>query len=405
MRLTSCGVIVEYNPFHNGHIYHLKEARKKSEVDVLVAVMSGNFLQRGEPAIIDKWQRAETALHNGADLVIELPFAYAVQSADYFAKGGIKLLHSLNVESLCFGTDLTQSMDYELFGQTYVEKEKLINQRYQEIKNNGESYPQQMTQIYRELLQQVPLDFSSPNHILGMAYAKENARYANPMSLIPITRQGSGYHDETIKSQEFSSATAIRQRVLEKDITSISHTVPSETRDFLENTDLHSWGDYWPLLKYHLLNHSFDELSDTYQLSEGIEYRLKESVKKAASFSGFMSLVKTKRYTWTRLQRLATYLLLNVREKEIHDVWQNSYLRVLGFTENGRQFLNQEKNHATLPIVTKIDQKNEKQLSLDIRAGQIYQLAQQHHHIEQDYYRSPIYLKGETSYESCTSYP
>lgn len=395
MRLTSCGVIVEYNPFHNGHIYHLKEARKKSEADVLVAVMSGNFLQRGEPAIIDKWQRAETALHNGADLVIELPFAYAVQSADYFAKGGVKLLHSLNVESLCFGTDLTQSMDYELFGQTYVEKEELINQRYQEIKNNGQSYPQQMTQIYRELLQQVPLDFSSPNHILGMAYAKENARYNNPMSLIPITRQGSGYHDETIKSQEFSSATAIRQRVLEKDMTSISHTVPSETREFLKNNNLHSWEDYWPLLKYHLLTHSFEELSDTYQLSEGIEYRLKELVKKAASFSDFMSLVKTKRYTWTRLQRLATYLLLNVTQEEIEQVWNKSYLRVLGFNEIGRRYLKQEKNRSELPIITKISQKNESQLSLDIRAGQIYQLIEKDIASEQDYYRSPIYLREE----------
>ena len=120
--MKSCGVIVEYNPFHNGHRYHLEEARKESQADVIIAVMSGNFLQRGEPAIIDKWQRAEEALKNGADLVIELPFAYAVQSADYFARGGVSLLHHLGVDALCFGTDSSSELDYEKFGISHINR-------------------------------------------------------------------------------------------------------------------------------------------------------------------------------------------------------------------------------------------------------------------------------------------
>ena len=395
MRLTSCGVIVEYNPFHNGHKYHLEQARKKSQADVLIAMMSGNFLQRGEPAIIDKWHRAEVALKHGADLVIELPFAYAVQSADYFAKGGVKLLQSLHVEALCFGTDTTKSLDYSEFGKEYVEKETLINLRYKELKNNGQSYPQQMTQIYRELLPSVPLDFSSPNHILGMAYAKENARYNTPMSLIPINREGSGYHEEVIQDQTFSSATGIRKQALENNLSSISHTLPKESLVDLNHMLLHSWEDYWPLLKYQLLSHSTDELAKTYQLTEGIEYRLKECAKKARNMSEFIEMVKTKRYTWARLQRLATYLLLNVTQEEIEQVWNQSYLRVLGFNEIGRQYLKQEKNRSELPIITKISQKNESQLSLDIRAGQIYQLIEKDIASEQDYYRSPIYLREE----------
>lgn len=394
MTLTSCGVIVEYNPFHNGHEYHLNEAKKQSNADCLVAVMSGNFLQRGEPAIIDKWHRAEVALKHGADLVIELPFAYAVQSADYFAKGGVKLLHSLNINSLCFGTDTTEPIDYALFGKNYIEKESRINARYQEIKNNGQSYPQQMTEIYRELLPEIPVDFSSPNHILGMSYAKENARYTNPMSIFPIRRQGSGYHEEVIQEQAFSSATGIRQQVLQGNVSEIKHTLPRESLDYLKNERLHSWEDYWPYLKYRLLSQSTSELAKTYQLSEGIEYRLKKCLKTSNSFTDFINQVKTKRYTWTRLQRLATYLLLNVSEDDIHQVWDDSYIRVLGFTETGRQFLNQEKNKSQLPIITKINQKNEKQLSLDIRAGKIYQLVDELK-MEQDYYRSPIYLKEE----------
>lgn len=395
MKLKSCGVIVEYNPFHNGHKYHLEEAKKKSKADVLIAVMSGNFLQRGEPAIIDKWHRANTALHNGADLVIELPFAYAVQSADYFAKGGIKLLQSLNVGAICFGTDSVEEINYNQFGKEYIENESLINKRYQEIKNNGQSYPQQMTQIYREILPNVPLDFSSPNHILGMAYAKENARYAQPMDIVAINRKGSGYHEKNILMQEFSSATGIREKVLKGDMTSIYHTAPKQTIEQLTNLKLTSWNDYWLLFKYHLLSHSTRGISNTYQLGEGLEHRLKEKVQTANSMSEFLSMVKTKRYTWTRLQRLATYLLLNVIEREIHEVWDNPYIRVLGFNEMGRQFLNQEKNQTKLPIITKVDQKNESQLSLDIRAGKIYQLVNETNQEEQDYYRSPIYIRGE----------
>jgi len=394
MTLSSCGVIVEYNPFHNGHEYHLAEAKKLTSSECLVAVMSGNFLQRGEPAIVDKWQRAEVALKHGADLVIELPFAYAVQSADYFAKGAVKLLQSLHVNSLCFGTDVTESMDYDLFGKKYVEKEEQINQLYQAIKNNGQSYPQQMTEIYRNLLPEIPVDFSSPNHILGMSYAKENARYTNPMSIVSINRQGSGYHESSINAQDFASATGIRQHALKGEIEAIKHTLPMESMLSLERGHLHSWEDYWPLLKYRLLSQEIRELSQIYQLSEGIEYRLKEYVSKSTTFSDFINQVKTKRYTWTRLQRLATYLLLNVKEQDIHQVWDQSYIRVLGFTEVGRQFLSQKKSTAQLPIITKISQKNEQQVSLDIRAGRIYQLIGEDN-LEQDYYRSPIYLKGD----------
>lgn len=392
--MKSCGVIVEYNPFHNGHRYHLEEARKESQADVIVAVMSGNFLQRGEPAIIDKWQRAEEALKNGADLVIELPFAYAVQSADYFARGGVSLLHHLGVDALCFGTDSSSDLDYEKFGISHIRNEEIINQLYQEIKNNGQSYPQQMTEIYRKLLPEWSLDFSSPNHILGMGYAKENAKFQKSMKLIPIKRVGNAYHDEEVSHQEFASATSIRKETLAGHLDALKNVLPENMIKTLSHSELIDWEKAWPLLKYQLLSSTTEELKEIYQMVEGLEYRFKEGAKKSNSFNEFMETVKSKRYTWTRIQRLCLYVLLQIRESQIKSVWDNNYLRVLGFNDTGRQFLKLKKKDLSVPLITNINQKNELLLELDIQVGRIYALLFEEYQ-EQDVYKMPIYIKEE----------
>lgn len=392
--MKSCGVIVEYNPFHNGHRYHLEEARKKSKADIIVAVMSGNFLQRGEPAIIDKWQRTEEALINGADLVIELPFAYAVQSADYFARGGVRLLQYLDVDALCFGTDSSSELDYEAFGVSHIRNQEKINQLYQEIKNNGQSYPQQMTEVYRQILPEWSLDFSSPNHILGMGYAKENAKYQKPMQLIPIKRIGNAYHDEEVTHQEFASATSIRKEILAGHLDSLKNVLPENMIETLSQSELTNWEKAWPLLKYQLLSSTTEELKEIYQMVEGLEYRFKEAAIKSSTFNEFMETVKSKRYTWTRIQRLCLYVLLQIKEKQIKTAWDNNYLRVLGFNDTGRQFLKLKKKNLTVPLITNINQKNEILLELDIQAGRVYSLLFKEYQ-EQDFYKMPTYIKEE----------
>lgn len=386
--MKSCGIIVEYNPFHNGHQYHAKMAREMSGAEVVIAVMSGNFLQRGEPAIIDKWIRAEEALNNGVDLVIELPFAYAVQSADYFASGGIKLLQALHCDALCFGTDNQTDMDYELFGKFVNKNQKEINQTYQQIKNNGMSYPQQMTEVFRKLYPKNGLDFSSPNHILGLSYAKENAMYEAPMTLHPLKREQAGYHDTTIY-QDFASATAIRKAVFSNKLDQIKQVLPDQVAIDLADSPTVSWEDYWPLLKYKLISSSITELQTIYQMKEGIENRLQEAAKTSNSFQTFMEQAKTKRYTWTRLQRLATYILNNVNQREIENAWSHSHLQVLGFTERGQHFLSEEKKNIALPLITKISKNLNSQLALDIRSNQIYQLGNRRI-LEQSFGRFPI---------------
>lgn len=386
--MKSCGIIVEYNPFHNGHQYHATMAREMSGADVVIAVMSGNFLQRGEPAIIDKWTRANEALTNGVDLVIELPFAYAVQSADYFAAGGIKLLQALNCEALCFGTDNQSEMDYELFGNFVKNNQIEIDQLYQTIKNNGMNYPQQMTEVFRRLYPSSGLDFSSPNHILGLSYAKENANYEKPMKLYPLKREQAGYHDTNIY-QNFASATAIRKAVFSDELAQITQVLPEKVVIDLATLPTVSWENYWPLLKYKLISSSISDLQEIYQMKEGIEYRLQEAAKNSDSFQTFMEQAKTKRYTWTRIQRLATYVLNNVKQQEITNSWNHTHIQVLGFTEQGQRFLREEKKQLTLPLITKVSKSLKTQLAVDIRSNQLYQLG--HPSIlEQNFGRFPI---------------
>ena len=387
--MKTCGIIVEYNPFHNGHTYHAEMARKLSNAEVVIAVMSGNFLQRGEPAAIDKWTRAEEALHNGVDLVIELPFAWSVQSADYFARGGIKLLHALGCEALCFGTDVEQSIDYAEFGHFVVNNQSKIDSLYQK-QQQLLNYPQQMTAVFRELYPKMTLDFTSPNHILGLSYAKENARYEQPMNLFPLKREQAGYHDLTITGS-VSSATSIRKALLSKEWSMIKNVVPTKTFEDLTKFPMITWENYWPLLQYTLISHSVSELSKIYQMNEGIEFRLKEACLQATSFREFIEKVKTKRYTWTRLQRLATYVLNQVNQLDIEQVWQDSYIHILGFTKQGQRFLKENKKNFDLPIISRVSKENNQQLGLSIKSDQIYQLGNPQIK-EQNFGRYPIQL-------------
>lgn len=378
--MRSCGIVVEYNPFHNGHRYHAEKARELSGADVVVAVMSGNFLQRGEPAIIDKWARTKTALQNGVDLVVELPFSWAVQSADYFARGSIKLLQALKCDALCFGTDSSDSLfDYAEYGRFFIEEKSAIDQLFHELPI-GWSYPEKMAEVVSRLYPKAKT--FPPNHILGLSYAKENATYDRPMEIFPLARKDQGYHDEQLVIDQFASATGIRQAILARE--DISAFVPEETQ--AEVSQLHiSWSDFWYYLDYQLRASSVDKLRDIYQMREGLEHRLVE--RGFDNFSDYLREISTKRYTQPRLQRLLTYVLLQVKEVEIKAEQENSMLHILGFTEKGQAYLNSKKKQFTLPVAAKIGQKEKGKHFLTYRADQIYQLV---HPQEQTIGRFPI---------------
>jgi len=382
--MKAVAIIAEFNPFHNGHKYLVEEARSQSKADVVAVIMSGNFLQRGEPAIIDKWQRAQAALANGADLVFELPATYSVQSADYFAFGGVKLAQAMKADYLAFGTDSKAQVDYQEFGQFFLENAELIEENFRKITDNELSYAQKMTVVLKDLLPDFPLDFTSPNHILAMSYAKANAKYPKPMQIFALPRIQASYHSQEITS-EIASATAIRKESLAGN--SINASVPAITQVQMQENPLVTWENYWQLLKYKLLSTDVNELKNIYQMTEGLEYRLKEKAGQATTFEEFMDLIKTKRYTRTRLSRLFTYILWNATQEEVEKSWEKTSLHLLAASPLGRKYLKEKKEELDLPLVSRIG-KSEND-SLNLRADQIYQLG--HEQIkEQNFGRIPL---------------
>lgn len=404
--MKSCGVVVEYNPLHNGHVYHLKKARELSGADTIIAIMSGNFLQRGEPAIVDKWSRAQMALAAGADIVIELPVAFSTQPADYFAKGAVGLLQAMKCEAICFGSESGESKDYQKLAQFLKQHAATIDQRFKENKDPGQTYAWQMDQVLKEFMPDQPVSLSTPNNILGLAYAKENLLYEKPMELYAIKRVGSNYHDKELIEENFSSATAIREKLLSSKqrnafMEEVKLSMPNLSFDLVASCPLVSWENYWPYLKYQIQVQSLEELRSVYQVTEGIEYRLKAYIQESENFEQFISLVKNKRVSWTRLQRICVYILLQLKKEEMVDeLKEPKAIHLLGFNPVGRSYLKEMKNNFSLPLMANVTKKNKKLWTLDIKAGKIYQMGRMGLIKEQDYYRQPLKFYFENAHEN-----
>ena len=363
--MTIIGIIAEFNPFHNGHKYLLEQAD-----GLKIVAMSGNFMQRGEPAIVDKWTRAQMALENGADLVVELPFLVSVQAADFFGQGAVELLARLGIDTLSFGTE--EVLDYQKISDLYAE-------RGQEMENfvdnlpDSLSYPQKTQAMWKEF---AGLDFSgdTPNHVLALAYAKAVA--GRDIKLHPIQRQGAGYHSVD-KDVDFASATALRQHRSDQDF--LERSMP--TVNLFENASKVSWEDYFPLLRYQILSNP--DLSTIYQINQEMAVRIKEAIKIAKSIKELVELVATKRYTKARVRRLLTYILVQARESDLPEA-----IHILGFTEKGRQHLKSLKEQVHL--VSRIGKEPWDVMTQ--KADQIYQLG--HPSIaEQNFGRVPIRIE------------
>ena len=345
--MTVTGIIAEFNPFHNGHKYLLEQAE-----GLKIIAMSGNFVQRGEPAIVDKWTRAQMALENGADLVVELPFLVAVQSADHFAKGAIEILSRLGIYQLTFGTE--EVLDYQSIATVYSEQAEEMEAFLRRLPEDL-SYPQK-TQKMWETFAGVEFTGATPNHILGLAYAKACAGKA--IALKPIQRQGAGYHSEE-KEVAYASATSLRLHKEDQDFVD----------KFMPNSQLYqsapqvTWEDYYQLLNYQILTHP--DLTQIFQVNEELANRIKDTIRSASSVEDLVNQVATKRYTKARVRRILTYILVGAREEILPTA-----IHVLGFTEKGQAHLKSLKGQVN--VVTRIGR--EPWDSLSQQADQVYQL-------------------------------
>ncbi|GEK32657.1 nucleotidyltransferase [Kurthia sibirica] len=395
--MNATGVIVEYNPFHNGHLYHINLTKQKTGADVVIAVMSGHFLQRGEPALVDKWQRATMALQAGVDLVIELPYCFATGHAKDFAFGGVSLLESLGCQTMSFGSE---AGSIEGFKSSY----SLLNAHNDEVQLNiheqiksGISYPQALNNSYKVLSAKYNLDLidlSQPNNILGYHYVEQIMTHHFAMQPLTIQRITAGYHDDVSKNESIASATGIRKELLQqKQLSAIEQFIPPTSLESLITNDSYSsWETFYPQLRFTILRSSPAELRQYVDLTEGIEFLIYKAAQQCNTFPLFMQKIKSKRYTWTRIQRMLCHIFVGYTKEQRENFTSPRYIRILGMTSIGQQYISIHKKDFKLPIVSRVASFKDSMLEVDIRATDLYMLASGHHIIGKDYKTPPIRL-------------
>lgn len=356
------GIIAEYNPFHTGHEYHIQETRKQTDADYIVVVMSGDFVQRGAPAFLPKHTRTQMALLGGADLVFELPATHACQSAELFALGGVTLLNGLGcIEEISFGSESGNIEAFEILGN-FLSKE---TEEYKNILKNslkkGFSYPAARQQAIETIFnssnisQEISTLLSSPNNILGIEYCKALRRIQSNIKPFTIVRAGSDYHSQTLEGH-YPSASAIRAKcVTPKSLCSseMSTCFPPNVFRFMNdqvvgNTTL-TEQDFSLLFRWTLHSHSVQSLCQYMDITPELSNRLINTRNDYETFSQFLSLLKTKELTYSRLSRALFHILLDIKE-----ISPLSYARLLGFKKSAAPVLREIKNHGTIPMITKL---------------------------------------------------
>lgn len=360
--MESVGIIAEYNPFHNGHLYHLTKIKEKHPNAVIVLVMSGNFTQRGDTSIIDKWKKTQIALKAGIDLVIELPFPFSTQSADYFSYGSITLLEKLKVDKVVFGSESDNIKDLEIIADTQINNpdfDKLVK-IYSKF---GKNYPTALSLAVKDLTNQ---EITAPNDLLGISYVKTIKQ--NNYKIVPETiKRTNSYHEEEL-NENISSATAIRKALNNNE--DIKNQVPEITLDYLK--DLHTIEEYFPLLKYKILTEK--DLSIYNTVDEGIDQKLKKEIINATSYQDLINRIKSKRYTYNKLSRMLIHILCNFTKEQKEQFKEITYIRLLGFSDKGRKYLNLVKKDLDIPLISKINRNKDPMLEFEIETTKIYSL-------------------------------
>ncbi|MGI6093948.1 MAG: nucleotidyltransferase [Lachnospiraceae bacterium] len=358
------GLIAEYNPFHKGHLYHMEKAKEITGADCCIAVMSGNYVQRGAPAVFDKYLRARMALSCGLDMILELPVHFACGSAEYFASGAVSLLNQLGcIDYLCFGSE---SGSLQLFGEIsalLAEESSFYRDALQNGLRRGLSFPAARKLAIFDCAQKKEISsadneleefLSSPNNILGLEYCKAIIRQKASILPVTITRKGCGYHSPKT-GDSFSSASAIRS-LLEKgdSISDANPSMPLSAYDLMVN-HLYLNGpvtadDFSLLLKYKLMEEQQGSLMEYWDMTEELASRIYRHLNSFTSYTGFVRLLKTKDLTYTRISRALLHTVLGIQKDTLPD--RAKYARILGFGKNTTA-LKAIKNHTAIPIITK----------------------------------------------------
>ncbi len=401
--MKATGIVVEYNPFHNGHLHHLNQSRQKTNCEVVIAVMSGNFLQRGEPALVDKWSRTKMALKAGVDIVIELPYAFATAQATDFAKGAILLLDAMKCESFCFGSEEGTLNAFQHTYSLLSSKKEEYNTAISNFMKQGVSYPKALNEAYKLVSlesTQPLLDLTQPNNILGYHYLEATKLFNTSIQPETIQRIVANYHEDAQVDETIASATGIRKLILDNQrLEEVQKFLPeSSFQQLTEWTNTHhtfgSWDRFWPLLRFTILRHSKEQLANYAEVTEGMENAIWNAAVKCEQFETFMHTIKSKRYTWTRIQRMLTHIFTGFTWEQLAEVNFPTYLRPLGMSKNGQTYLNSIKKDLQLPLVSRVAASKDPLLQMDIKAANLYYAGLQstisHQMIGSDYSTKPI---------------
>lgn len=384
------GIVTEYNPFHNGHVLHLNESKKITNADFTIAIMSGNFVQRGETSIFDKWSKTEMALKQGVDLVIELPTIYAISSAENFAQGAIKILSTLGIiDYLSFGSEIGEIKALNDVAEILYREPKEFSDIIKNQLRSGLSYPKAReiamamyfgnSPKYTDVLE-------NPNNILGVEYLKALKKYKSPIKALTIKRNYSDYNSTTIQ-KGIASATAIRTMILNNK--NIHSVVPFESYEIIEK--LMNNGEYVSSLKvfekeiiYILRKMPIMDIAALPDVTEGLENRIKSAANSSNTLEELINKIKSKRFTQSRIQRILLYALIGITNKDMEMSRKTlPYIRVLGFNKHGKRIISSiAENNPKAKIVVSVkrflennkDPKLQTMMAKDIAATNIYTL-------------------------------
>jgi predicted nucleotidyltransferase len=392
------GVIAEYNPFHNGHRVHIEKSLALSGADALVAVMSGNFTQRGEPALIDKWRRARTAAENGVDLAVELPFLYAVSSAEAFASGAVRLLNAMScVTHLAFGCEEGAVAPLAEAARVFVAEPPRFKKALRAALRAGRSFPRARAEALRaEAGEAAARLLDRPNNILAVEYLKQCILTGSRMTPVAVLRVGAGYFDVDPRAR-IAGASAIREMILAGNAEEALRYMPAQA----DSPAAQSLSDYFTLIAAAARMRTGEELREIVSASEGLENRLIRALDRASDMPSLLAAVKTARYTDTRVRRFLLHTLFGItraRFAALDAAWPG-YLRVLALSERGGAILRLVKARTGLPVVTnpgkqRLDSPAAELLALDILASDIYNLVACGDMRERSDYRMRPFVRG-----------
>ena len=356
--MIKVGVIAEYNPFHNGHIYHLNKVKEMFPEASLILVLAGNFTQRGDVSVINKWDKAKIALDYGFDLVIELPFNIATSSASLYAKGAIDILNKLNCDYLVFGSETNDVSLFENLVNITKDNEK-YEKKVKYYLDKGYNYPKACSLALYDISKVI---IDKPNDVLALEYVRSIINTNSKIKPVSIKRTNN-YHEEEITGN-ITSATSIRKNLKNKEI--IKNTIPNESLKLINNISLNDYFDY---IKYEIISN--DKLDEILDVDEGIENKLKKEIHNSKTVEELILNVKSKRYSYNKIKRMLLHILTNT--KKDYDTKVN-YLRILGFNNKGTKILKEAKNDIDVPIITKYKKEYDALFKDDVKASMLYSL-------------------------------